>query len=574
MRVSRLVVGIGLLAVSSLSLSHYYLTRQIQNPTPIVGAPVVSSPSTVTQWYCVNANGQPIQGGGPHATQAAAEAPCGAAVASDGVTRYLEERVTTTATTTQTTRTRRAEVLGSSSIKVSDAHAGLITVGGPVIGPPSDDDPDPDPDPDPEPSVGCADGDVIVAESPSQTHVAAAISAASVGDTVSVPAGTGTWNSLSINKAVCLEGAGIDETVITLGTSNTMTKQSTGPIYVRGFTFSRSGGGNSSHGWTIGGNWLNTHPIIIEEVEHIVSNSGLYDVQTIGGVIWAKNTFSALQDDSVIRPKDVQNGDQSWIKNSTFGMDDTDGRLNLYIEDNYFYGGANQAVDADDGARIVYRYNRADYSSFNTHGLATSATGIRHFEVYGNQFRNNSAGGWTGGAGTSDISNQNWAIWIRGGTGVIFENAIDNIANSHWGTGKDEARFYVRAAHDNSGSAYGTQSPPVAKYSAGCGFYPRERQIGQSWDESLTNSVGINGGNGDYITDPIYVWGNTGAGTTNGFFVDFTTSTSSWSGCNTGTYGTPASFVQEGRDYVKGEKPNYTPYTYPHPLRQTTGKAY
>jgi hypothetical protein len=119
------------------------------------------------------------------------------------------------------------------------------------------------------------------------------------------------------------------------------------------------------------------------------------------------------------------------------------------------------------------------YSSFNSHGWDTSPVGVRHFEVYENQFLH--------AGGTDDIANQNWSIWIRGGTGVIFDNVLDDIAGSYWGN-KDEVRFSIRGAED-------------ARPQGACSdvTYPVPHQIGQSHDGA--NSV----------TDPIYLWGNTGA---------------------------------------------------------------
>lgn len=55
----------------------------------------------------------------------------------------------------------------------------------------------------------------IAAASCSRTDVEAAISAASNGDTVTIPAGTCTWtNVLVITKAITLQGAGIGNTII------------------------------------------------------------------------------------------------------------------------------------------------------------------------------------------------------------------------------------------------------------------------------------------------------------------------------------------------------------------------
>lgn len=125
----------GVLLVVPLAFAHYYIARPITNPTSVVGTATLGTPTTSTQWFCVNAAG--TVSGGPSATQALAEGPCGTAVAADGVTRYLEERVTTTRPTTQTTSTRRVELLGGTGIRVSDSQASVITQAGPRYYPPA-----------------------------------------------------------------------------------------------------------------------------------------------------------------------------------------------------------------------------------------------------------------------------------------------------------------------------------------------------------------------------------------------------------------------------------------------------
>jgi hypothetical protein len=396
------------------------------------------------------------------------------------------------------------------------------------------------------------------AASASQADVQAAIDNASPGDTILVPGGNGSWSGLQINKAVHLKGNG---TTIDLTGTNTATKQSAGVIRISGFTFNRSNG--SGYAWSFTGPWKGAEPIVFENNKVNVSGAGFSRISTPGGVIIAGNDFTAGWDDSLMQLKNPGDTYGSWKANSTMGTADTDGKLNIYVENNTFYGGTNQGIDADDASRVVFRNNLCKYMSFNSHGLDTSEDGVRHFEVYNNKFQNDAAGGWTGGTSNNDVSNQNWAIWIRGGTGVIFNNWLDNIANSNWGYGKVEAKFDIRAQQDNSGTGYGTKPPPVAKYSAGKGDYPRERQLGQSWDESRSNSVGINNGKGDYITDPIWVWGNTGPGSSNGSFL-------AW-GKN--SWGNSDGYFNSGRDYQFGNtpKPGYVAYKYPHPLTSAAG---
>jgi hypothetical protein len=117
-----------------LALSHYYFLRPVPNPTSTTTTTTgtATAPVVTTQWRCVTAAGATVLNGGPFTTKAAAEAPCGVAVAaaapSATPTHFLEESViTTTNVPTQTTvRTRRDEVYGGNTIRIADAHAQFI----------------------------------------------------------------------------------------------------------------------------------------------------------------------------------------------------------------------------------------------------------------------------------------------------------------------------------------------------------------------------------------------------------------------------------------------------------------
>ena len=377
-------------------------------------------------------------------------------------------------------------------------------------------------------------GATISATSCQQSDVQAALNSARPGDVVQVPAGTCSWSGLSIEKAVHLSGRGVGQTNITLTGPNTITKQSTGVIRLSGFSFSKSGGGNASKGWVVNGTWTTSEPVVIENNSFTISGSGLFILNTVGGVIIAGNSFTGDWDDSFIQPKSyTSDSNTSWTTPSTMGANDTTGKLNHYVEGNTFFGGTNQGIDADDNTRVVYRYNRLTYSSFNSHGYDSSVAGVRHWEVYENTWLYPS---FTGSPANNSVTNQGWAIWIRGGTGVIFNNNIPDIRSSWWGD-PAEYKFSIRAAEDirRQGS---NSCADVA--------YPVPRQLGQSHDGSRS------------ITDPIYVWNNVGpgAGIAGGW-----------------TWGNPCGltwtdFYRAGRDYVSGTpKPGYTPYAYPHPLR-------
>lgn len=372
-----------------------------------------------------------------------------------------------------------------------------------------------------------AQGATVNAASCSQNDVAAAISNARAGDIVQVPAGSCSWSGLTIAKAVHVRGAGRGQTNITLSGQMTVNKQSSGVTRVSGFSFSRSGSGSATIGIQINGAWTD-EPVVFQDNSFTVRSATLFRIHSPGGFIFANNSVDAGYDDIVFQLKD-NGGEVSWQTADTLGNRDTTGKRNHYIETNTIVGGTNTTVDCDDGARCVYRYNTVTYSGFGSHGYATSHVGLRHFEVYRNTWNYPTADC------SSQLANQNWLVRLRGGTGVVFDNVMPNIAAAcGWGD-KPEIWLDVRGAEDvrPQGSCANTR-------------YPVPRQIGQNHNGS------------SYFTDPVYMWGN---GPSSALKLG-------WS------WGNPCGFnwddfVRAGRDYVVGTaKPGYTPYTYPHPLTQ------
>ncbi len=355
--------------------------------------------------------------------------------------------------------------------------------------------------------------------------VSAAISSAAAGDTVIVPSGNCSWSGLGLNKAITLQGAGVGKTNITLTGNNNLNKSAAGVTRVSGFSFSISGGGNANKGFTVGGSWRSAQPIVIENNSFTVSGSGLFVITVSGGVIIANNSFTGGWDDSFMQLKNNTDSDNSWGTADTLGSRDTTGTLNIYVETNTIYGGTNQGIDADDASRIVYRYNKVTYGDFNSHGYDTSPIGLRHFEVYNNNFVDPPT--------SAQIGNINQVVWLRGATGVIFNNYSDSIAGSFWGS-KPNLRMNIRGGEDVR--PQGTCAQVT---------YPVPRQLGQNFDGTK------------YFTDPIYIWGNTGT----------------WNISAGWNWGNPcgltwSTFFQWGRDGINNgtAKPGYTPYTYPHPL--------
>jgi hypothetical protein len=131
----------------------------------------------------------------------------------------------------------------------------------------------------------------------------------------------------------------------------------------------------------------------------------------------------------------------------------------------------------------------------------------------------------------------NFWFYIRGGTGVITDNDFPLISSCAWGT-KNTVSLQVQTIRRNAG-----QVP--------CWIgYPAPRQIGQ----------GANG-----TLNPLYIWNNTGTGADNIGIVDYNPD-------ECGNNQRTADYVQSGRDWIPGPRPNYQKFTYPHPFRASARK--
>ncbi|MFL6449630.1 MAG: hypothetical protein ACJ746_18400 [Bryobacteraceae bacterium] len=395
-----------------------------------------------------------------------------------------------------------------------------------------------------------ARAETINAATCNQSDVQAAVNSASSGATVVVPAGNCTWTTLSINKALTFQGAGSGQTKIALNANPalTLTKQSS-VITVTGFTFSCSANEQTPHPLVINGAWQGTKPVIFKNNAFNVDGCTPVEALVPGGVIFSHNSFTGTWDNALLVVKDASNA-TSWNTADSMGTRDTNGLLNVYVEDNTFVGGSNGVFDCDDNCRMVVRhntfgYNGKDSGGFNSHGYDTSPYGMRHFEIYNNSFLLPDK---TCTSGNTSLSNVNQWIWIRGGTGVVFDNTFDNLSSQCWGT-KPEVRLSIRAAAD----------PTLIGRTCSNISYPVPRQIGQNHNGT------------SYFTDPVYFWGNTGTLTY--------PENDDYGWTNTCSNHTWNNFFQWGRDSINNSivagnaKPGYTAYTYPHPLIQSTSPA-
>jgi hypothetical protein len=377
----------------------------------------------------------------------------------------------------------------------------------------------------------------------SKDDVQAACDAAPVGATVLLPSGTFTWNkSLFVSKSLVISG----------GPTKLLNNYNQDPFEEKGmFKMSSSpnvnmevknihfGIGPAVTGPYMGrcqlyfnrnGGILLVHDCTIETNSTIAKGIRLYQN---GALIW--NCTFKSDPNAYADPIAIQDGADTYRSVSTMGSLDTSGTANCYVEDSTFNNiGYGYSLDISGGGRFVIRHCTFTNSYIGSHGQESDPYGMRHAEVYDCTFSVND----------QDQGRTQAAIWIRGGTWVIFNNT--------WAIpGKSPISFEVKAVRRQT--------------LLGCPtVYPIPRQVGQGWSGGQGSySYPQYPPNGDgYITDPVYIWNNTG---------DQNIYMNSAEPDACGNNLTTAQFMQKNRDYFLSKKPNYEPYPYPHPLRTGGG---
>ena len=401
-------------------------------------------------------------------------------------------------------------------------------------------------------------GNIINATSCSQSAVQTAINNASDGDVVSIPAGNCIWtNRLDINKNNITISGTNQQTVIS-GYGFHIPNGSTG-IVLEDMKFIGTGQYSVSNPFILVGNIsYSTCSITQGPSDWIVSGNifemGQGAIETCGnslGVIADNDFYITSNGSSDTTIYMFGTDDVAWSSASIVGT-----QKNTFIEDNLFYcrdgnSFCNHVTLGGWGASYVFRYNTVTdeggsyghwYDTIDTHGFGhgSNKRGTRSIEAYENTFIHKGL-------------NRGASFQLRGGTGVIFNN--EWILNGY-PCGRNDSCIYLteyRTTYTgNVGSAqmfYPDNSNSCSVSNYGCGDnqdtccssnegYPCCDQIGR----------GIN-----QTSEPVYIWNN-----------KYSTGGNASVKTNSGA----TEEIQEGRDYfVNIERPNYTPYPYPHPLR-------
>jgi hypothetical protein len=265
---------------------------------------------------------------------------------------------------------------------------------------------------------------VIIAASCSQADVQAAIGSADAGDTVAVPAGICTWpDPISIhNKSVNVIGAGKEHVFITvMEAAFVLTADSNGSNASRisGFTFDIT---DASYGiglicdFGCAQNWRVDHN---EFINHSSPKEVIYGYGYTSCFPYGLLDNNIIHDGRVLiygEPYDT-GGNHRWAEPLDMGT-----VKSLYVEDNIFYSTAYTLnwIDGNVGTRYVFRFNTAYNAWTETHSVQGDFhRAQRLWEIYHNTMTCN------------DTSNCWMPMRMRGGTGVVFNNATSGYNADH-----------------------------------------------------------------------------------------------------------------------------------------------
>jgi hypothetical protein len=451
---------------------------------------------------------------------------------------------------------------------------------------------------------------IFSASSAARDHVQAAVDKAVSGDTVKVPSGTVSWTSgvyIPDGKNITLQGGGIGKTVISQGLGTIINLGITSSR-VTGFTFRRTSDvtdhiiNASGVGWRVDNcrfEGSSTASTIGVRAFYAADSPGHPDGLVHNCQFWNAKVVAIGDNGSQVRDRLV------WAAPLALGTDKA-----VYIEDCTFtLTRTGNVMDGAYGARYVFRYNDVTDGYIEAHGMQhNERRGIRKWEIYGNTIRQ------------VNVSNFYW-VYVRGGTGVIFNNnnirasggcvdiAVDvrravqklSLGQDSMRDGNDPIPAQGTGTHTGSNGA-STLTDSQRSWASGTLVSPGSG-LAAFWIYNLTSgakgqitantattiTAALSGGSrstwatGDKYKITGGSWSRDGIGRSKDAYL---TSGSNWAPQeldpaymwnnqrNGNLVGVSVRngtefWCRKGRDYFvnAGSKPGYTPFTYPHPLR-------
>lgn len=415
-----------------------------------------------------------------------------------------------------------------------------------------------------------ADAKIISAGSCSQADLTTAYNAASTGDTIVVPAGNCTWSSsLKIEKAISIMGAGTSSTILTAGSNLgggffQISMTTTSVVRISGFKFDLSADRNGQN-YGIYAYYSTIGSLRIDHCRFDYGRDGIRIDGRVFGVI--DNNYFYNDDISVqLLGGTASQADQSWADPIVAGMDM--GLNTMYVEDNTFVrdhnmtAQTNNHIESGHGGRFVIRYNTFNGDDYRTdavypyyvimlHGngayYGDGSNGLRGHPIV--EIYNNTISGYR----------VDGAISFRGGSNIVHDNTITELR----GVLSTNAGILVTEEEGWSSAAFGTLRSA----------WPAQDQITNSffWNNTVNGNTMTDITLYNPRTDSTFIQKD------RDYFMHAPQSSggkSTYTGRVGGSTTAPTqsdtgnlSFLSSGANAYYP----YTPYTYPHPLRNESG---
>ncbi len=331
----------------------------------------------------------------------------------------------------------------------------------------------------------------ILSESTSYEDVQTAIDQAETGNIVKIPEGSSTWTSTLVipdDKKITIIGSGTGITVIS-GTEDSPyalidINASGSRITQIGFLLYNNNGMGIS---VDGKNWRIDHCKFENKISYTIEG-----IQAQGDKTCPVGLIDHCE---FINIRVVIYGESRMMANSIWNEPLGLGTNNaVFIEDCIFNFTTNNgnAIDSNYGGRYVFRYNKLTDVYIMSHSVQATNRASRSWEIYENTIIQENRSMWA-------------AFFLRGGTGVIFNNTITGNRSSGPSIVIDNVRSFEDVG--DGGLCDGTSPWDGNEESNG---YPARDQIGRSTDEWLWTE------SNPYPpqeSDPFYQWNNTHNGT-------------------------------------------------------------